>query len=742
VYWSPVLNLLHGLATALLATLAQAQVQPPPDADHAWNCFQRWAMTGTNAVYDSSRRRLVCIPKEFADRIWEWDGLRWHQVRIHAGPIPVSRDAAAIDYFPPSRLVLKFGGVVKSGGMTSEFLGWNGTSWIPITFPGIGPSPRSAPAMAYDSRHRRLLLAGGFDTRGALRDSWEWDGLRWYPLSPPNLPSSWSGRIVYDSRRDRMVLVTETAETWEWDGLSWVRRSLSVEPPARLGFSLVYDQARAVSVLFGGHSLTTGLKRDLWEYDGVTWRLVTPMLFQDSRQAPMCAYDTSIAKVVIGSGSDPLRPIKLAYNDLWAWDGSSLGLLYQGDLEHAVAEGLLVHDAARVALLLYGGMDLWGNRIKETFMRSSGRWSRYTTPTAPGWGSGLAFDTRRQRILLLAGPGPRAPASLWEWSQTDWKQVPRSDLPYVSTWGRMTFDDRRGVCVYLDSVLTVPALWEFDGINWSSRQPAVQPPFRTGHSQAYDSRRGWTLVFGGLGSAAPRNDLWAWDGVAWRQLATTGKSPPPRVHGAMCHDALRDRTVLLGGYDASYRWLEDHWEWDGRGWQQINDDIPLLQYAAVAFEPGRNLLHAIGGGIPTGGSAYSPSTEYWQFRLNWGTTGPGDPVAGFLRLLPDGPAELGGRLGVSFPSDVGISALALSVARPIQPPLQVQPPGFCLPALIYPDLVATHWFSIAGNPGRYSIAVPPNSALQDLPVTLQAFVLNRANCMLATNGLVFVLRPR
>lgn len=60
------------------------------------------------------------------------------------------------------------------------------------------------------------------------------------------------------------------ADTWEWDGTTWTQRTSPTSPPARLGFAMAYDSARAVTVIFGGIG-DAGPLGDTWEWDGSAW---------------------------------------------------------------------------------------------------------------------------------------------------------------------------------------------------------------------------------------------------------------------------------------------------------------------------------------------------------------------------------------------------------------------------------------------------------------------------------------
>ena len=86
--------------------------------------------------------------------------------------------------------------------------------WLWTQVSDIGPSARSAHAMAYDEVRDRVVLFGG----------------RTHGVSEPDARPS---------------------DTWEWDGESWVQVE-DVGPPGRGHFAMAYDSARQRVVLFGG----------------------------------------------------------------------------------------------------------------------------------------------------------------------------------------------------------------------------------------------------------------------------------------------------------------------------------------------------------------------------------------------------------------------------------------------------------------------------------------------------------
>ena len=72
---------------------------------------------------------------------------------------------------------------------------------------------------------------------------------------------------------------------------------------------------------------------------------------------------------------------------------------------------------------------------------------------------------------------------------------------------------------------------------------------RHSHAMAYDSARGRTVLFGGIGSGDPTSTTWEWDGNRWESKESK-PGPRPRRDHAMAYDPLRKRTVLFGGSDS------------------------------------------------------------------------------------------------------------------------------------------------------------------------------------------------
>ncbi|MEM7203960.1 MAG: hypothetical protein AAF628_27110 [Planctomycetota bacterium] len=133
-------------------------------------------------------------------------------------------------------------------------------------------------------------------------------------------------------------------------------------------------------------------------------------------------------------------------------------------------------------------------------------------------------------------------------AQIQWAEIPRLDFLY-STMAYHGDLGRRVVLRFTSSPDEVET-WQGDGPAWV--RTGLTPGRWLFHALSYDAARREMVAFG--------DETRLWDGVAWT-VAAPPTRPPARSVAAMAFDSSRGRTVLFGGLG-----LDDTWEWDGARW--------------------------------------------------------------------------------------------------------------------------------------------------------------------------------
>src|SRR5262249_49238808 len=156
----------------------------------------------------------------------------------------------------------------------------------------------------------------------------------------------------------------------------------------------------------------------------------------------------------------------------------------------------------------------------------------------------------------------------------------------------------------------------------------------------------------------------------------------------MVFDALRGRSVLMGGVDASGSTLADVWEWDGSSWTQrtlATAPAPASrQLPGLAYDSGRGRTVLFGGHHDPGGGYLQ---ETWELLARCARAGPGEVGGGGLALDCTTPPQLGSNFCVSYTTPapiVGVQLLLIAVGSCASQPLIVPPPLGCAPSYLHP----------------------------------------------------------
>jgi N-acetylneuraminic acid mutarotase len=299
-------------------------------------------------------------------------------------------------------------------------------------------------------------------------------------------------------------------------------------------------------------------------------------------------------------------------------------------------------------LFLFGGENA-GTSLADTWLWSAAQngWRRGTNGPSARVGAGVAFDSQRQRIIVVGGVGGAdAGASYfgdtWEYSAaTDsWLARPATTLPPSRAMAAFAYDSskQRGLLFGGVGATHLADTWEWDASSGVWTQVSGQgPSARFGAAFAFDPAHGVFVLFGGSPqgvTGGALNDTWTFNSTTglWSQRSPATK-PPARAGASMTFDASASRLVMIGGTSVDALNLADAWDFDASAntWVQLSAPSTPAQTGAVAgFDPVTGQVLAATGldysdsGRFTGDAvaiwAYSRTTQGWLARS--ATTAP------------------------------------------------------------------------------------------------------------------------
>lgn len=454
-------------------------------------------------------------------------------------------------------------------GLSAQAVAWVAVAFVsslcgPMNARGQCPFWQLAPAhghptgpVAYDSWRNCLVCCSGMQSEGWIDQTWEFSEGSWKVRGYATPPALRSGEaIAFDEARGVTVLFggLNVGQTWEWDGRSWTQRP-GPGPAVRQFASMVYDSSRRVCVMFGGADSTYTGVSETWEWNGQAWSL-RATTGPSARYGSAAAFDSARGKVVVFGG----YPFD---GTTWEWDGSS-----------------------------------W------TMVASTG-------PAARRF-AGMAYDPARQRTVLFGGEGPVGVSrnDTWEWDGVSWTERNTADSPpLLFNRGRLVYDSSRGAIVayvghFYDSSPTEPTveqLWVYDGQNWHADHFAEPTP-RTGAVMVHDPINRTSYMFGGYDGSAHRSETFKRRDSRWNSLKPSGPTPSKRAFGAAAFDAERGVMVLFGGEGPGGTVLGDTWEFNGTTWTLRAQTGPAARkWHSMAYDHARRVTVMVGGwdGGPT-----------------------------------------------------------------------------------------------------------------------------------------------
>lgn len=180
------------------------------------------------------------------DETWAYDFDANTWTMMNPARAPSHRGAHGMAYDAESDMVVLFGGRDLPGDFGDTWAyDFDSDSWTEMS-PALAPSPRHGHAMAYDERSDRIVLFGGLSLRGLPvgDETWVYDlnSNSWTQAEGVGPSPRFAASLAYDSESDRVVLFGGTTGGDE----TWVTPLVSATPPPDLFLILL-----AVSVAVG-----------------------------------------------------------------------------------------------------------------------------------------------------------------------------------------------------------------------------------------------------------------------------------------------------------------------------------------------------------------------------------------------------------------------------------------------------------------------------------------------------------
>lgn len=536
-----------------------------------WNGAMTYDVGARRSLLYGGRLPAWIDSRSCPQSLWSWDGVSWTELTRSGGPGCAERHALVYDEARGHTVL--FGGTRGPGEPAHQDL-WifDGETWAQVEPKGPWPSPRYRHAMAFDVGAKEVVLFGGCGTGGCGHDSatWVWNGNEWSSFdTASHPPPGRTGRLVYVPELEGLLFFSrETperpAEAWLWRHRTWTPVVSALRPPMWYGSSeFVYDSANRELLLMGSGVARSAGERDdgalvafdLWAYRNGQW---TPRRVSErappGRGEAAGAYDPKLGAVVVFGGGGPVT-----FSDTWALQGwrwtqldpAPVGL---GPRFGAAMAYLPVHDG----VVLVGGAKPNSN-----------------TPTGDAW------------IRTMQG---------WELLQTSNSSVARTGHLFLGEPGR------ESAIVVGDRERTLPSMRFTASRDWV--ELGSDGPANGGDmAGALDEDHGCVWVFGGEKRSRTdvekdSDDLWCWDGTAWRKEERQDVWPEPRTAAALAYDPLRHRALLHGGEFSSAGSPPHSYEWDGQRWHPLLVHGPsphVVSSQVLAYDASAGAVVLFGG---------------------------------------------------------------------------------------------------------------------------------------------------
>lgn len=504
----------------------------------------------------------------------------------------------------------------------------------------VTPSARYDARMVWDTAlHRAVLFGGitGVDAGGTklafeFNDTWEWTGSRWVQRflahSPPARASE---AMVYDDAHAKVVIFggrqgkDNFNDTWTYDGNDWTQLAPATSPSVREISGAAFDSDRGRMVLFGGthqvysadgRTLTETPLHDTWEFDGTNWTQI--LADGPAVTKPVLAYDPVRKQTIMIGFDSKVATVMYAYDPIAVkWNQLTPALL-----PSCANEGAMTWQGSNNTILFTGGICANSTGAENTYEWDGTNWTLVPLTLAIGniyFGEAITYDPDHQNIVLFGG-APAAGSLLaftYLYGNGIWAQVGDSAYPTPRSVFAFTTDPVHNV-IYLygglNDVTTFSDFWIYQNGQLREDTSGTAPTGCTGPIAAFDTDRQKLVLM------CSDSSTWEYDGTTWTAFTgASSKNPAPPVHtfSSLVYDQTLKKIVFFGGYDTNY--LDQTWTYDGTIWVQVKKNPPTSRSHASMWYDATLKKTVIYGGI----GRLKPDDKITRYSDMWSFDGTG-----------------------------------------------------------------------------------------------------------------------
>lgn len=428
--------------------------------------------------------------------------------------------------------------------------------------------------------------------------------------------SSSSSAVAYDPISRTCFLVAD--QTYAYDG-----HSLRSVAPGRVLQEVHADTTRGVLIGIHKPSLQVSGPVALEELHGSQWSTVASL--NGNYQTCYASFDRARGRlVVVGFQIPPLR------HDTYEWDGTTLhGPTSTPPSPALFSPHRLVNDAVGQRTLAFSASG-------QAYSWNGSSWSRSPSLDLSERADVVLGDARNGRLIAQGQRNRIHENSGSGWTTREVFTPNRLSGQVLHDAG----NDRTILVAYEQQTALpgaqMPLFAQWSRGSWSVTQPApFAPNTISGTRCVVDLARNELVAFGGeilFGIASNLTHVMDLTTGAWRVAASSG--PSARTNANLVFDPVRSRVLLVGGLDpnpavqAPFNQLNDLWAWNGSSWSQVAAAVPTQRTQLHAgFDPVRDRLVV----LEHGGNTLEFDGVSWAVTA---TNGPRPPVDAMLSFDP------------------------------------------------------------------------------------------------------------